>query len=427
MPALHRRVPDRSARRPGHARLEPLSLVLDAGAVARSRSRTGSRSARSSTAATSARRSVRGTAESRSGTPTTPSRPGGAAVSLVEWLEADGDELVERYDRLYVPRKDPRWLRRNALIAAGNVGGPAERDAVARYAEDEDDAPARARRVGARAHRPPERRVKLIRILSYVRLALVPLALAKVALDRDDFPSSRYELAAWLVVAAQALVALALLGLAYRWRSRHRYLATLNVIADAAVVTALMFVFAWEPGQPLRSLVYPRRARSRAVLPARRRVAGRRAHASGLRRARALAGGRVRCARAVRRAHPPRARRGRARRRRRAARGHGAESGPSRRASGPPRRSGCATSSGGGSTCSRRRAVRRARSALRSTWTQRSPPSSRSCAACSHSTVRRSSSWSRRAAASWRPRVSARTTSSRPGARSACRNRCWSR
>jgi epoxyqueuosine reductase len=60
-------------------------------------------------------------------------------VSLVEWLEADGVELVERYDRLYIPRNDPRWLRRNALIAAGNVGGPAERDAVARYAEDEDD------------------------------------------------------------------------------------------------------------------------------------------------------------------------------------------------------------------------------------------------------------------------------------------------
>ena len=61
------------------------------------------------------------------------------AVSLVEWLEADGDELVERYDRLYVPRNDPRWLRRNALVAAGNVGGPAERDAVAAYAEGEDE------------------------------------------------------------------------------------------------------------------------------------------------------------------------------------------------------------------------------------------------------------------------------------------------
>jgi epoxyqueuosine reductase len=61
------------------------------------------------------------------------------AVSLVEWLEAEGEELVERYDRLYVPRNDPRWLRRNALIAAGNVGGAAERDAVSRYAEGEDE------------------------------------------------------------------------------------------------------------------------------------------------------------------------------------------------------------------------------------------------------------------------------------------------
>jgi epoxyqueuosine reductase len=67
--------------------------------------------------------------------------PAGAepAVSLVEWLEADGAALVERYDRLYVPRNDPRYLRRNALVAAGNAGGEAERAAVARYLDDEDE------------------------------------------------------------------------------------------------------------------------------------------------------------------------------------------------------------------------------------------------------------------------------------------------
>jgi epoxyqueuosine reductase len=59
-------------------------------------------------------------------------------VSLVDWLEADGGELVERYDRLYVPRNDPRWLRRNALVAAGNVGGAREREAVERYARADD-------------------------------------------------------------------------------------------------------------------------------------------------------------------------------------------------------------------------------------------------------------------------------------------------
>lgn len=60
-------------------------------------------------------------------------------VSLVEWLEADGPGLVERYDRLYVPRNDPRYLRRNALVAAGNVGGLREREAVSAYLDDEDE------------------------------------------------------------------------------------------------------------------------------------------------------------------------------------------------------------------------------------------------------------------------------------------------
>jgi epoxyqueuosine reductase len=59
-------------------------------------------------------------------------------VDLVEWLAADGDALVRRYDRLYVPRNDPRYLRRNALVALGNTGGPEHRDAVASYTTDPD-------------------------------------------------------------------------------------------------------------------------------------------------------------------------------------------------------------------------------------------------------------------------------------------------
>jgi hypothetical protein len=34
----------------------------------------------------------------------------------------DGGELIRRYDRLYVPRNDARYLRRNARIALSNVG-----------------------------------------------------------------------------------------------------------------------------------------------------------------------------------------------------------------------------------------------------------------------------------------------------------------
>ncbi len=41
-------------------------------------------------------------------------------VSLVEWLEASDDELRRRYDRLFVPRNDPRYLRRNATIVLEN-------------------------------------------------------------------------------------------------------------------------------------------------------------------------------------------------------------------------------------------------------------------------------------------------------------------
>jgi epoxyqueuosine reductase len=44
-------------------------------------------------------------------------------VSLVDWLEADPAELSRRYDRLYVPRNDGRFLQRNARIALTNALG----------------------------------------------------------------------------------------------------------------------------------------------------------------------------------------------------------------------------------------------------------------------------------------------------------------
>ena len=64
--------------------------------------------------------------------------PAGAEphVSLVDWLEASDEELAARYDRLFVPRNDPRYLRRNALVALGNTrGDPA---LAQRYAESDD-------------------------------------------------------------------------------------------------------------------------------------------------------------------------------------------------------------------------------------------------------------------------------------------------
>ena len=68
------------------------------------------------------------------------SPPPGAepSVSLVEWLEARGEDLVRRYDRLYVPRKDARYLKRNALVALGNAGRPEHAPAVEPFLGDPD-------------------------------------------------------------------------------------------------------------------------------------------------------------------------------------------------------------------------------------------------------------------------------------------------
>lgn len=60
-------------------------------------------------------------------------------VSLVEWLRSDPDALRRSFARLYVPRNDGRRLRLNALVAAGNVGGDGEREAVAALLDDRDE------------------------------------------------------------------------------------------------------------------------------------------------------------------------------------------------------------------------------------------------------------------------------------------------
>jgi epoxyqueuosine reductase len=59
-------------------------------------------------------------------------------VSLLDWLERDGPELRAELDRLYVPRNDVRWLRRNAIVASGNVGSPRLVPLLERYANGDD-------------------------------------------------------------------------------------------------------------------------------------------------------------------------------------------------------------------------------------------------------------------------------------------------
>jgi epoxyqueuosine reductase len=58
-------------------------------------------------------------------------------VSLVDWLTREGAELRETFARLYVPHNDPRYLRRNALVALGNVGGVG-REQLESFRDDAD-------------------------------------------------------------------------------------------------------------------------------------------------------------------------------------------------------------------------------------------------------------------------------------------------
>jgi epoxyqueuosine reductase len=65
-----------------------------------------------------------------------------AWVPLVELLGTDDETLLARHGRWYIPRRDPRWLRRNALVALGNVGRADDaevRDVLHRYAAGDDD------------------------------------------------------------------------------------------------------------------------------------------------------------------------------------------------------------------------------------------------------------------------------------------------
>jgi epoxyqueuosine reductase len=55
-----------------------------------------------------------------------PDGPEEAWVPLLELLAASDDELLARHGRWYIARRDPRWLRRNALVALGHVGDGAD-------------------------------------------------------------------------------------------------------------------------------------------------------------------------------------------------------------------------------------------------------------------------------------------------------------
>jgi epoxyqueuosine reductase len=64
-----------------------------------------------------------------------------AWVPVLDVLARTDDELLARYGRWYIPRRQPRYLRRNALVVLGNVGDGADPDveaALTRALADDD-------------------------------------------------------------------------------------------------------------------------------------------------------------------------------------------------------------------------------------------------------------------------------------------------
>lgn len=65
-----------------------------------------------------------------------------AWVDVLDLLDADDAAVLERHGRWYLADRDPRWLRRNALVVLGNIGDPTDRRTavtLARYADGTDE------------------------------------------------------------------------------------------------------------------------------------------------------------------------------------------------------------------------------------------------------------------------------------------------
>jgi epoxyqueuosine reductase len=60
----------------------------------------------------------------------------------VELLERSDDALLAVHGRWYIAGRDPRYLRRNALVALGNVGqgnDPATERVLCRWLDSDDE------------------------------------------------------------------------------------------------------------------------------------------------------------------------------------------------------------------------------------------------------------------------------------------------
>ena len=63
-----------------------------------------------------------------------------AWVDVIELLDSSDEKLLDRYGRWYIPRREPRFVRRTALVVLGNLGDRSDRvvDTLERYLAHDD-------------------------------------------------------------------------------------------------------------------------------------------------------------------------------------------------------------------------------------------------------------------------------------------------
>ncbi|HEU4865632.1 MAG TPA: GAF domain-containing sensor histidine kinase [Actinomycetota bacterium] len=93
--------------------------------------------------------------------------------------------------------------------------------------------------------------------MAWVRLLAVPFAVLEVGLLKEDYPPG-YQRWAWALTALLALGAGVLLWLAYRVPSRtaRRRIGFGALVLDTVVVYGYVLVYSFEPGTPIRQLVF---------------------------------------------------------------------------------------------------------------------------------------------------------------------------